>query len=196
MSKLLNAEKSTLTVFDILQQAEEIRKETFKSKWYMPLLMATTSTSNPYTITITGNMTATATLKSLKGTYIGSGPSSVTIPSNCNYISINAIYQKTETYSDGKDSYTYTVYGCAVQRVKVTPGATYSNLNSYTGTNAGYTYMAEFCNYYKHPTLGNILSSNGSTYYRIYYDLSTGNPYCDSTLRSKYTELTGGSLPQ
>lgn len=151
--------------------------------------------SNSFTFTISGNVTFNADIISGRGTSLGSGPI-IKTPENCSYITINAVYKRTEYYDDGKDSSSYDVYGAAVQRIKVSPNTSYNNLNLYTGTNKGYTYKAEFCNYYSHPQLGNILSSNGATHYAVYWDHGTGNPYSDSITRKTYKNLTGGNLPQ
>lgn len=203
--KLITPPPSKTKCSNILEYAEKIRErviaehlalEKLKSEELPLIILMTSNQSNPFTFIISGgNITFSANIVSGKGTSLGSGPSIYT-PNNCNYITINAVYQKTEYYDDGKDSYSYTVYGAAVQRVKVNPNTNYYNLNYYTGTNAGYTYKAEYCNYYSHPQLGNILSSNGAIHYVVYWDHGTGNPYSDSTTRNKYRELTGGNLPQ
>lgn len=149
-------------------------------------------TSNPMTCLLGANTTIGVELVLIEGTLLPSGES-FTVPANVNYVSICALYEEWIEGS-GKSS-GYTDYGCAVKRVAVTPGITYVGLKKYTGRNNGYTYYAGFCTYYNHPQLGMIPSANKSTYYRIYVDDGIGTVYIDSSVRSRYNSLTGGSLP-
>lgn len=149
-------------------------------------------TDNPMSLVITGNTTISVKLSLAEGTLISSS-TSFTVPENVNYVSICALYE--EEVSGGGKSDWYTSYGCIVKRVAVTPGSTYSNLGNYTGRDGGYDYYAGFCTYYSHPSLGNVPSAYLSTYYRIYVDDGVGTVYTDSNVRTRYTELTGGSIP-
>lgn len=149
-------------------------------------------TNNPLSLPIVDNININAILTPVEGSLLSSG-NSFTVPDNVNYVSICALYEEWIEGS-GKSS-GYTDYGCAVKRVAVTPGITYSGLSNYTGRNNGYTYYAGFCTYYNHPQLGMVPSANKSTYYRIYVDDGIGTVYIDPGVRSRYNSLTGGSLP-
>ena len=149
-------------------------------------------TDNPMSIVITKNISISVLLAPAEGTLLSSG-ASFTVPDNVYYVSICALY---EQYVEGSGkSSGYTDYGCAVKRVAVAPGTTYSGLNNYTGRNGGYTYYAGFCTYYNHPQLGAVPSYDTSTYYRVYVDDGIGTVYIDASVRSRYNNLTGGSLP-
>lgn len=145
---------------------------------------------NPVHMIITNNISITALLAPVEGTLLSSG-TSFTVPANVYYVSICALYE--EEIWEGK-SYR-DEYGCSVKRVAVTPGITYFGLNTYTGRNSGYDYMAGFCTYYYHPQLGAVPSSFDSTYYRVYVDDGIGTVYIDASVRSMYNKLTGGTLP-
>lgn len=149
-------------------------------------------TGNPMPVTIAKNISVTALLAPVEGTLLSSG-ASFTVPANVYYVSICALYE--EYFPSGGKGSDQTDYGCAVKRVAVAPGTTYSGLNNYTGRNGGYTYYAGFCTYYNHPQLGVVPSTNGSTYYRVYVDDGIGTVYIDASVRSRYNSLTGGSLP-
>ena len=147
---------------------------------------------NPMSFGVLRDMVISAMVAPVKGSLLSSG-NSFTVPASVNYVSICALYEEWIEGS-GKSS-GYTDYGCAVKRVVVTPGITYSGLSNYTGRNNGYTYYAGFCTYYNHPQLGMVPSANKSTYYRIYVDDGIGTVYIDPGVRSRYNSLTGGSLP-
>ncbi len=147
---------------------------------------------NPMSFGVLRDMVISAMVAPVKGSLLSSG-NSFTVPASVNYVSICALYEEWIEGS-GKSS-GYTDYGCAVKRVAVTPGTTYSGLSNYTGRNNGYTYYAGFCTYYNHPQLGMVPSANKSTYYRIYVDDGIGTVYIDPGVRSRYNSLTGGSLP-
>jgi hypothetical protein len=147
---------------------------------------------NPMSFGVLRDMVISAMVAPVKGSLLSSG-NSFTVPASVNYVSICALYEEWIEGS-GKSS-GYTDYGCAVKRVAVTPGITYSGLSNYTGRNNGYTYYAGFCTYYNHPQLGMVPSANKSTYYRIYVDDGIGTVYIDPGVRSRYNSLTGGSLP-
>ena len=147
---------------------------------------------NPMSFGVLRDMVISAMVAPVKGSLLSSG-NSFTVPASVNYVSICALYEEWIEGS-GKSS-GYTDYDCAVKRVAVTPGITYSGLSNYTGRNNGYTYYAGFCTYYNHPQLGMVPSANKSTYYRIYVDDGIGTVYIDPGVRSRYNSLTGGSLP-
>ena len=131
-----------------------------------------------------------------KGTLIGNNVTKVTIPATVTYISINAIYSVEEGNKGGTTYYD----SVAIKRVQVTPGTTYSNLNTVTGYNtSGFNYAAgEYIPYCNHANLGKIpANSDGeTTQYKIYADTSSGTPYSDAAVRAKYQELTGSTIPK
>jgi len=141
------------------------------------------------------------------GEQIASNTASFKVPTGVSYVSINAVYQKIVTTTSGssKSSTTTssTIIGCCVRRVSVISGTTYT-LNTFTGENSGYDYMAGFNCYMAHSTLGNVPFygstsatnlTRSTTHFAIYVDDGTGTPFTDSTVRSTYTSITGGSIP-
>ena len=124
------------------------------------------------------------------------------------YVSICAVYNVTVGgWPKGNPGVSNA---CAVQRVKVTAGTTYSGIANSAGFDSTYTYGTGTKIYNNHSSLGNIPSSVSAitvysdshggvglsnVHYAVYVDDGSGTVYTDSTVRAKYTELTGSSIP-
>lgn len=148
------------------------------------------------TTTVSKNIKISASAAKINDGVLLSSSNTFTVPSGCSYISINAIY--STTIDNGKSS-TVDQVGCISKRFSVTAGQSYTIGTTGTLSETTSATAACYASTYWYSTNNGLSGAPAKdshcTWYKIYTDDGVGTVYTDSTTRTTYKTVTGGTIP-